>query len=194
MELFESKIFLLLIFFIIFLIYLPINRKVPKKYFFKLFVDNLIPFYPIFIIPYVSFYFLGALSIFFAFDRSILEFQQFMLALSLASIISYFIFILLPGYIVRPTIQNNNFLHFLIKLIYQYDWPVNVFPSGHTFYTTIVSLFFINWYPGNQNLILLLAFLNIISVVFVKQHYIVDIMGGLALGYISYLVSLALIY
>lgn len=194
MELFRSKIFLLLIFLIVFLIYLPINRKVSKKHFFKIYLDDLIPFCPIFIIPYISFYFLGALSIFFAFDRSILEFQQFILALSLASIISYTIFIFFPGYIVRPNIQNNDFLHFLIKLIYRYDWPVNVFPSGHTFYTTIVSLFFINWYPGNQNLILLLAILNIISVVLIKQHYIVDIFGGLALGYISYLLSLALIY
>lgn len=193
MNLFESKFGLLALFLIVFFLYFPINRKIRKGHCLKTNTDDLIPFIPFFSIFYIGVYVLAISFMTIAFGKSLIEFKQFIFALSLAGLISYLIFILFPTSIDRPEIKAKGFFNYLVKLIYKLDKPYNVFPSGHAFYTTIFMLFFTSWYPNFGFIFLLTAILILMSAILIKQHHLLDMFGGIILGNICYLLSLFLI-
>ncbi|WP_234414467.1 phosphatase PAP2 family protein [Paenibacillus sp. CAA11] len=145
--------------------------------------EQLIPFVPVFIIPYLLWYpFITGVLVALAFKNRKAYFQTF-IALCAGLIISYLFFALFQTAIQRPDVQNEpGFLYRLIELVYSTDQPYNCFPSIHVLSSYLIlrgaRIFSkVIWW-----LIASMSVLIMISTVLVKQHVAVDIVGGILVG------------
>lgn len=147
-------------------------------------IDDKIPFINWFILPYVLCYPWWYLGLIVPLIYNKPKFYRYICV----SIIGYFIsglfFVFLPTTIVRPEVEADNFLNFIVKFIYDNDTPTNLFPSIHCFisWNCYVSI------RGDKNVhfgyrvgYFLMAILVFLSTVFVRQHYVVDIFAAVLL-------------
>ena len=98
-------------------------------------------------------------------------------------------FVFLPTTLVRPEITGNGLWEQILKLVYTVDQSANLFPSIHC----LVSWFcYVGirkqkqipaWY---QRFSLVFAILVCISTQVTKQHYIIDVFGGILLAEICW--------
>jgi membrane-associated phospholipid phosphatase len=101
-------------------------------------------------------------------------------------------FILLPTTNVRPKVTGSGVCSILMRFVYAADMPTNLFPSIHC----LVSWFcFIGirrsrkipaWY---RIFSCVFAIMVCISTQFTKQHYLIDIVGGVLLAEFCYMVT-----
>ena len=77
----------------------------------------------------------------------------------------------------------------ILGLVHSIDRPVNCFPSHHISTATTTALAV--WRQNSRWGIVFgaLAALISISTLFVKQHFVIDVVGGLAIAWLTYLVS-----
>ncbi|KIR02812.1 Protein of phosphatidic acid phosphatase family [Lachnospiraceae bacterium TWA4] len=101
-------------------------------------------------------------------------------------------FILLPTTNVRPEIVGNDFAAWLMRFLYQADEASNLFPSIHC----LVSWFCFIGIRKSKKIPLwykifscVFAILVCLSTQFTKQHYFVDVIGGILLAELCYFVS-----
>lgn len=110
----------------------------------------------------------------------------------IAKMICLVCFIALPTAIVRPEIEGNGFWEWLTRIIYATDTPVNLFPSIHVLesYLCLRASFGVKnaprWYVPFQ---LVFTLFVCLSIVYVKQHYFVDIIAGIAVVEIGWFIS-----
>lgn len=159
------------------LTYFIINQLVENKshyYDFSTAFDNLIPLVPIFAIIYVSAYVLMFIYPLF-FENTKAYFYSFFALVG----ITFFSFLVFPGYFPRPELGNDIFSRFL-AWIYSVDKPYNLFPSSHVSLTVLNALIFKNVW------VYIWAVLIILATLFTKQHYILDALSGALLGFICY--------
>lgn len=146
-------------------------------------IDNMIPFVPIFIIPYLLWYpFITGSLVALAFKDRRTYFQT-LIALCSGLVISYIFFFVFQSGIERPNIQlEENFLHTLIYYTYRFDEPYNCFPSIHVLTSYLMlkgtRIFGRTIWAMTSTLSILI----VISTVLVKQHVIVDIVGGILIA------------
>ncbi len=157
-------------------------------------IDTWIPFNRFFIIPYFYWYVqvtAGILMMIFSRKAGRLIYRH-ILALCLASIMANIIFVFFPTHVPRPSPEGQDFLTGLVLLIYKVDSPYNCFPSMHVCYAALSA---VAWHQaGPRRWWFLLANLAgttliCLSTVFTKQHYTPDILGGLLLAGIAWLLS-----
>lgn len=98
--------------------------------------------------------------------------------------IHYVFFVLFPVRMIwRPEIvEINNFFDWLARLIFSVDNRYNCFPSLHVAYPTLAAVLAWRFIPKWRFLFLGLTLLTAVSVVLVKQHYIVDAFAGAAVS------------
>jgi membrane-associated phospholipid phosphatase len=190
MKLTRRRLLWLVIMLALLLAYVPINRFISGGWALSLPVDKHIPLFPPAIIPYlfgtllfVAFPVWAALYI----EKG--EFEAYAISLMTAAVISSIIYLALPTFIVRPEIQSHDIFSRLIVVLYHNDFPYCAAPSGHTFYTTISLLYFWHWQPRARVIALIIAVLIIASTLFTRQHYVLDLVAGLALAFISFRIS-----
>ncbi|EKD95340.1 MAG: hypothetical protein ACD_24C00516G0001 [uncultured bacterium] len=171
-----NKIFLLILFLFAKSIYVALNKR-KSKYYWKIKFDDFIPFIPIFVIPYIGFYIYILTTIIFLWNTKYINnfFITYIIAYILAGLFWYFI----PNGVKRPVIYKRDIFSKLTVYIYKHDDDTNGFPSAHIFATLICSYFLFLAFPTHLVLILSVSFLISISTVFVKQHYVLDIVGGI---------------
>jgi membrane-associated phospholipid phosphatase len=112
--------------------------------------------------------------------------EAYLISFLTATIISYIIYLTLPTFVIRPEVRSQDYLSKAIVVLYQNDYPHNAAPSGHTFYTLISFLYIKLWHPKFQGISLTIALLIIASTLLTKQHYVLDVISGLILGFIAY--------
>jgi membrane-associated phospholipid phosphatase len=163
-------------------IYAPLNHG-PNVIFLKSPIDDLIPVIPPFVIPYVSLepFIYATLVLFLLFRTRI--FQSAALSLIAAWFVSYAFYFFLQSFIDRPTLTGTDTLTQMIRDVYTSDNAYNDFPSLHTSLSTILT---IHWWRVDKRIgipIAIWVVLIVASTVFVKQHYIADMIGGLLLAF-----------
>lgn len=156
-------------------------------------IDDKIPFVPQFIIIYVlSFVQWGA-----GFVLTARESKRFCYSIFSAEMIEKIIcaicFIVFPTAIVRPDVSGGGFWNFAVRFVYFFDTPaVNLFPSIHVAeswlcvrcafkYTKVPK-----WYAALNAVFTVFV---CASIVLVKQHFFIDIFGGIAVCELSLLLS-----
>jgi len=176
------------------LLYFPINQYARGGISTLLPIDNWIQLSPIWAVPYLLsiFWWAGAL-VWAAIKMDYRRFVHFSFCLSLTILISYIIFWLFPTYVNRPKIVDQDFLSQLVMFIYGNDRPYNALPSGHTYTTLIISIFWFDWYPKQRFIWTIIAVVVILSTLFTKQHAILDLIAGFVLVLICYKISAYLI-
>lgn len=108
----------------------------------------------------------------------------------ITSIIHYAFFVFLPvQYTLRPDLTQYN--HFaqtpfisLINLYYNMDAPLNTFPSLHVSYAFLTYFFIRRYRPDFKNIALIMAIAISVSTLFVKQHYVLDVVVALPITWL----------
>ena len=152
-------------------------------------LDDLIPFCEWFAIPYCLWYPLLVGIGLYLFWKDSPAFRRYMIFLAVTFFASTLIWLLIPnGQDLRPLIlPRDNILTRLMAGLYAIDTHTNVFPSVHVVGAVGAALAVWDCASLRQRtwlnvLISVLAVLICLSVVFVKQHGILDLLGGLALS------------
>lgn len=150
-------------------------------------LDDRIPFCEWFLIPYVSWYLLvaGSLGWFFWKDRE--RFRWLQSYILVTQIIGILCFFLLPSrQDLRPEIfPREGFLTEVVRFLYRVDTPTGVCPSMHVAW----SLALISAWTQKEDCSLLWRWavtawcvLICVSVVFIKQHSVLDILAAIPVG------------
>jgi membrane-associated phospholipid phosphatase len=155
----------------------------PYRMFLRSPIDDALPVVPLFVVPYVSLepFIYGSLVIFLLFRARV--FQSAVLSMIVTFAVSYLFFALLQTYVDRPVLTGGDALTNLVRRVYAGDHPFNDFPSLHVSTSTIIAIHW--WRFGRRWSLPLIAWAGLIAVstVMVKQHYVADIAGGLALAF-----------
>lgn len=181
-----NKILLLIIFLLTKSVYLPLNKR-KSKYYWKIKFDDLIPFIPIFIIPYIGYFFYIVTTIILLWNTQFIN--NFFITYIISYILAGLFWYLFPNGVKRPVITKTDVFSKLTRFIYKYDDDTNGFPSAHILASLICSYFLSLVFPQQLLLIWLVNFFICISTIFVKQHYILDILGGVIFFLISILLG-----
>lgn len=146
-------------------------------------LDSALPVVPVFVIPYISLqpYIFATLILFLVFR--IKYFQSACLAMITVWLISYGFYYFLQSEVVRPALSGTDVFSKLVMIVYARDNPFNDFPSLHT---SLSSLMAIHWIKVNRSVGIVFSIwtaLIIGSTLLIKQHYIADVIFGLALAF-----------
>jgi membrane-associated phospholipid phosphatase len=140
--------------------------------------EERLPFLPIFEYLYVLTYFIAVLLVVTVRDYD--TFRRLLHATGLTLLIAYATYLLFPVYFERPRLEVTSFHTWLLSLEYM-DKPYNHFPSLH------VALSWLAVHASqvsgrSRDGLWLLAVGISVSTLFVKQHYIADVLYGFALA------------
>lgn len=155
----------------------------PAVVFLKTPLDDLIPVVTPFVIPYVSLepFIYASLLLFLLFRTRF--FQSAALSLICAFWISYVFYFLLQSVVVRPLLPEQDLLTQMIREVYAGDNPFNDFPSLHTSLSTILALHWRRLDARIGIIVTIWVALIVLSTVFIKQHYVPDLVAGLLLAF-----------
>lgn len=162
-------------------------------------IDYHIPFIPQFIVIYDSWSFLlFALGIYLI-VKDPEGFRRYMWTILLTFFTATAFCALVPnGQDLRPAVmEQHNFFTWMVQYTYSLDTNTNVFPSVHVL-GVLAALFAIWHTPGMKKWTwrvssALYGALIIVSTLFVKQHAFIDVLAGLFLGAIGYVVVYVII-
>lgn len=158
-------------------------------------IDDKIPFCEYFIIPYyLWFLFVPAVMIYLIF-YSRKEFYEASAFLFIGMTVFLIVCTVWPnGVNLRETIPyRDNIFADIVRSLQNTDTSTNVFPSIHVFNTLgcLIALIKSKGMKGHHLIKILstiLSILIILSTMFLKQHSIVDVIGGFGLAVIMYLI------
>lgn len=150
-------------------------------------LDEKIPLLTPFVIFYVLAYVQWALNYILIGRDSKKMCYQFVFGDILSKVICLFFFILIPTTLIRPEITGTDIFSQLVRFIYSVDAPVNLFPSIHCLesWCCIRAAFKMDLKTEKRTKYYRIATIIIslgvfASTLFIKQHVIVDIFGGIA--------------
>jgi membrane-associated phospholipid phosphatase len=105
-------------------------------------------------------------------------------AMGVASLIAFTVFLIVPMPYPRPVIASPHGLEWMLRCEWAVDGPRCTFPSLHVATAVLLYLGLRGEAPRWRWPLLALAVAVAISTVLVKQHFVVDVLGGtvLALG------------
>ena len=155
-------------------------------------LDLRLPFVPQFLIIYFGCYVFWAVNYILVARQEREQVYRFFTADIISRCVCLIIFLAYPTTNTRPVIEGNGIWDLLAGWLYSIDAADNLFPSIHC----LVSWFCYigirgqkqipKWY---QRFSLVFAILVCVSTQVTKQHYIVDVFGGIAVAEICYRIS-----
>ena len=155
-------------------------------------LDEKIPVIPIFVIPYLSFHILAAfvvpfLSLKFGNYKAFLVNGFAIIVGQISLDVAYFFF---QTKVPRPQVSDDSFFSWiLVHVVYGNDQPLNGFPSNHVTWSvvSILALWRLRKRIARTAWALIAWFILIIpATVFLAQHFIIDIYGGIFVAFSVY--------
>lgn len=147
--------------------------------------EERIPFIPLFEYLYVLTFFVPALLV--VTLRDYQRFRRLLYALMPALVVAYSTYLLFPVYMERPQLEISSLHTWLLSLQYL-DKPYNHFPSMHV----TLSWLAVHSAQGSRATKVGVAAVAIgisVSTLFVKQHYVADVLFGFALAWSAWKVA-----
>lgn len=154
--------------------------------------DDLIPFIPIFVFPYVIWYAYVPLMMLYIYLNDRCSLRRQALTLSAGMLLCAVFFVLFPTTVdLRPEITGNSISEQLCRIIFAADKPVNVLPSLHCYEAVVIHMTsFTSQKMRSKKAFRLcsavIAALICLSTVFIKQHSIADVIAGCLLAVILF--------
>jgi len=176
----------LVVLLLLFYAYFPLNNLRGPVHSLELPVDRHISAIPAFVFPYLSLYLLLVISLWRFLQVETKVFSILALAIGLDLAISYLVFLFYQTQVERPTILGSDVSSGILRWVYSNDQPFNAFPSLHTSLSALMALLWGRVGSRFQPVIALWALLIIASTLLTKQHYIADVLGGIAVAVVSY--------
>lgn len=155
-------------------------------------LDVRLPFIPQFLIVYFGCYIFWIINYILAARQDRKKVYQFFTADFISRCICFIIFLVFPTTNTRPVITGGGFWNQAIMWLYSIDAADNLFPSIHCLVSWFCYLGVRKqkgipmWY---KLVSLTLAVLVFISTLATKQHVIVDVIAGIALAQVCYLIG-----
>ena len=155
-------------------------------------LDLRLPFLPQFLIIYFGCYIFWVINYLLVSLREEEIKYRFFTADLYARIICFLFFVFYPTTNVRPELVGNGIFVQGMHFLYQIDEPVNLFPSIHCMASWFCCIGIRGdkkvpvWYKIVSVMIAVLVF---VSTLVTKQHVIVDVIGGVAVAELTWLVS-----
>ncbi|MBZ5534323.1 MAG: hypothetical protein LAO31_00080 [Acidobacteriia bacterium] len=151
-------------------------------------LDGRIPFIPWFIYFYCLYFPLIVFPFFVLFEVPRLM-ERYLLASAMVMLSSYIIFLAVPTKLIRIPIQPRAFSERLTLLLHRLVAPYNLLPSMHVSMLIVaLSVLFVHRNAYGWVLSLPMG-LSMMSVVFTKQHYILDLVAAIPLGLLAFFLS-----
>ena len=135
-------------------------------------LDDKIPFVPAFVIPYILAYGQWIVGYIFISKESRKHCFWVVYGDIIEKLITGLIFVVMPTTMVRADLTGNGLLIGLVGFIYRRDRATNLFPSVHCLVSSVKY----------KSLMALMTVLVFLSTTFIKQHVLVDMAGGIAVG------------
>ncbi len=182
-----EKIITVLFLYVAFVIlYGTVNRiiSIPGGFDLTTSLDRQIPFIPFFVYPFYLAYIIFPMPVLFIDNRA----QMKIIATAFLSmlILACIVFLIFPVYVPRPDVTPGTFTQNIIVQIYEMDRPVCAFPSLHAAISFFAALIIFKISSRWGLLLLMFSLLTSLSVLFIKQHVILDIIGGFFLSTFVY--------
>ena len=157
-----------------------------------MFMDDLIPFSEIFVIPYLSWHVVTVAMIIYLFRNDREVFRKMMQFFIVGAIMSFAAFLIYPScHSLRPdSFERDNMLTWIVSMIYLVDTPTNVCPSMHVIGS--MGLMFAAMYANEKlsiqakTAMAVTVFFICVSTLFVKQHSIVDAVVALPVSFAAW--------
>jgi membrane-associated phospholipid phosphatase len=166
--------------------YEPLNHATAHVHVLRTPLDAALPFVPLMAIPYLLFlpFVLGTLLLFALMDWP--RFRTLALAVILAALAADLAFIAFQTYVARPSVAGDDLGARLVRAVYAGDQPYNGFPSLHVAFSTLCLIAYARWRWAYALAALPLVAAIIAATVLIRQHYLADVAGGLALASLAY--------
>ena len=162
-------------------------------------LDDSIPFMPNFIWIYHT-----LIPVIFIALIALMKTKELFLSAITACLLAVFIlsifYVFLPSFYPRDNYQTpDTVAGVLLKITRKLDGAHNTFPSGHVTYSWLMAFFVGLTACARKNRWIYLTFLAwalaiSISTLTLKQHYVIDVVSGLALASLCYFLSKAFIF
>lgn len=156
-------------------------------------IDDIIPFVDAFIVPYILWFIYVAVGCVFFFFASQREFIKLMLFLIFGMTLYLFICYIYPNGLrdFRPFMLNRNSLFYpAVHWLYSTDTSTNVFPSIHVYNSLAIHTAIMHSSKIHKRWIkdisLILCVLICLSTMFLKQHSVIDVIGGSVMAALFY--------
>lgn len=153
-------------------------------------LDDIIPFNEYFLVFYCFWYVLLALSLLYFFMYDIDSFKKLQTFIMITQAAAMIVYIVYPSIQTgRPEVMpRDNFLCNVMAFIYAFDTPTGVCPSLHVAYSMGIASVW-NKYRGAskgwKRFVVISAILISISVAFVKQHSVLDVLFAIPVGLLA---------
>ena len=147
-------------------------------------LDDVIPFHEVFLIPYVFWYFLIVFSLGYFLLYHVDSFKRLQTYIIVTQLTAMAIYILFPSrQDLRPAIfPRDNFLTNCIRILYAFDTNTGVCPSLHVAYSIGIASVWTKekgasiWW---KSFVVVAVILICLSTMFMKQHSAVDFFAAL---------------
>ena len=150
------------------------------------FLDDLIPFCEVFLIPYVFWYFLIIISLGYFLLYNVENFKRLQIFLTVCQLVAMVIYMLLPSrQDLRPVeFPRDNFLTQGVAVLYTVDTNTCVCPSMHVAFSIGMASVWLKEKSVSlawRISVVVIAAVICLSTVFLKQHSVVDFFAALPL-------------
>ena len=151
------------------------------------FAWDIFPLRVAWVIPYVLCYLLWIAALLWLIVRTNeAQFRKAIAGLFFACSLGVLVFLLFPTYVVHPDIRGEDLLSKLLLSLMIAGGDYDALPSAHIYVTTILALFYSEWFPKQRWLWIAIVVIVSLSTLFTKQHYIADVLAGYLTGWMGY--------
>jgi len=163
----------------LFAFYHPLNEG-PARWSPKTPLDDHIPLIKELVVPYVSALALGPASLLLFLVTSARVARSSLVASVLLLVIAYLFYVFAQTHVPRPEVPGDDVFSRLLRLVYGNDNAYNCFPSLHTGFSVIMAVHWLRYDRRIGRWVAAWCALIMVSTLFVHQHYIADMLAGLA--------------
>ena len=147
-------------------------------------LDDVIPFCEWFVIPYVAWYFLIAVSLIYFLLYNVENFKGLQTYIIVTQVVAILCYILFPTrQDLRPTVfPRDNLLTDMVRTIYALDTNTGVCPSLHVAFSIGIASAWLKEKgasPWGKAFAVTVAVLVCLSVAFIKQHSVIDFFAAI---------------
>ncbi|HEX2462830.1 MAG TPA: phosphatase PAP2 family protein, partial [Vicinamibacterales bacterium] len=119
------------------------------------------------------------------------QIRRTVLAYLMVWIAAYIVFLVYPTRAPRPeAVAGEGFMVWGLRFLYDADPPYNCFPSLHVAHSFVSALTCYRVHRGVGIAAVVCAALVGLSTLFTKQHYVLDVIAGVLLACVAYVVFL----
>ena len=168
-------------------LYFPLNRKLTGGFKMSIWIDDLIPIWSVWVLPYLIFlpiWISGLVWAAWKMDEQL--FRSFISACLFVLLSAALVYYFFPTYVKRPVLPGGNWTTRILQMVYQNDGDYNAFPSGHISQTSLICLFYGHLYPSLMWLWVGMVIVVIFSTLFTRQHYLADLLVGPLIAWAGY--------